>query len=166
MMKRIAVLLCCISMFAPLQANAFKVGDSIPADLEVTQMNAAEPVKLVSLLAKENFTAVVFMNTACSSCMQEMASLSKLAAETKKLTMLVVSVDVKGKEAVERFQGANPQYKDLNFILDPKYATATKFRFSFTPASVLVDSTGKILAREIGWNADNEAEVTKIVKGN
>jgi thiol-disulfide isomerase/thioredoxin len=167
MMKKFAVLFACMFLLAPVLAGAMtKVGDSIQADLEVTTMGGAAPVKMLSLLAKDNFTAVVFMNTSCSSCMQEMAGMQKLAAETKKLTLIAVSVDVKGKEAVERFLGANEAYKDLTFVLDPKYALATKFAFSFTPASVIVDSKGKVLAREIGWNAENEAEVTKLVKGN
>jgi thiol-disulfide isomerase/thioredoxin len=166
MMKKIALLVCCMFLLAPVMANAaLNVGDSIPADLETSTLGGAAPVKVVSLLGKDNFTAVVFMNTACSACMQEMSGLMKLADETKKLSIVAVAVDVKGKEAVERFIGANEKFKDLVFALDPKYAVAYKFGFSFTPASVIVDKQGKILAREIGWNAENEAAVTKLVKG-
>lgn len=167
MMKKIALLFCCMFLLAPVMANAaLDVGGSIPADLETTTMTGDAPVKVLSLLAKDGFTALVFMNTSCSACMQEMNGLMKLGEETKKLTVVAVAVDVKGKEAVERFLGANEKYKPLTFALDPKYALATKFNFSFTPASLILDKSGKILARQIGWNAENEAAVAKIVKGN
>jgi hypothetical protein len=166
-MKKIALMLCCMFLLAPVAGNAaaLKVGDTLPADMEVSTINDAAPVKLLSLVGKDNFTAFVFMNTACAACLQEMTSMAKMAGESKKLTVIPVTVDVKGKESVERFVGTYEQFKQMNFALDPKYALATRFNFSFTPASIIVDAKGKILARTIGWNAENESAVTKIVNG-
>lgn len=171
MMKRLTsvlagfALVLAIAPFAQAAGKMLSVGDTLPMDLDVTLLSGAAPVKLGTVLGKTKYTAIVFMNTACSSCMQEMEGMLKLGAETKNLTLVPVAVDVRGKEAVDRYLTTYEKYKDLSFVLDSKYALAYKFGFSATPASVIVDGNGKIVAREAGWSAETSAAIEKIVKG-
>ncbi|GAB4262952.1 MAG: hypothetical protein Kow0092_13530 [Deferrisomatales bacterium] len=99
--------------------------------------------------------AVVFMQTSCAACRKELLAIKDLQARYPRFKVVVVSVDAGSPSRVER-------YKDhfgfpFPFVHDPEFTVPEQFGFSFTPATVLVDKTGRIARLKGGYRPGDEA---------
>ncbi len=88
--------------------------------------------------------------TWCAPCVIEMPMLDKLAVrERDRLTVLVVSQDLQGKEKVDPFF-ARSNFEALEPYLDPDNGLSFGFGSGVMPTTILYDSEGKEVWRVIG----------------
>lgn len=103
-----------------------------------------------------HFLLVNFWATWCAPCVGEMPSLDRLQARLgDRLTILAVSEDRSGGEAVEPFL-AKLGLSRLSVYLDPKTAAQEAFAIRGLPTTFLVDPEGRILGSLEGaapWDA-------------
>jgi peroxiredoxin len=133
----------------PAAPVAVKVGGTAQ-NFQLKDVDAKD-VDLTGLKAKSPYTALVFTNSVCSACRDEMAMLAKFGQKNKEKIQLVAiftdaSTDVGAKATRE-------MYKDsFVYVMDPEFAVPPAFGFEFTPAMVLLDKSGKVLYMKGGYN--------------
>ena len=106
---------------------------------------AGKTVKLSDYKGK-----VVLLNfwaTWCKPCLEEIPSLERLTkrSESMGLVVLAVSVDKTFEEIITALPNVN-----LNILLDPEKAVATKYGTVKFPETWVIDKNGKIISRFIG----------------
>lgn len=102
--------------------------------------------------------ALIFVNSSCSACRNEIGALQQRTFGDR-LTVLVVAVDAK----LDRIEAAYREGLKVTWPIleDPKFTIARKFGIGFTPASVIVGKDGKVVAWSAGYTADNEDATLK-----
>lgn len=95
--------------------------------------------------------------TWCVPCVSEMPALDRLAAilAHSSISVLPVSMDVKGLPAVKAFYAAH-HIEHLPILLDPDGKIAAAFKVAGIPASFLFDRAGRLVAKSLGaaeWDA-------------
>ena len=102
--------------------------------------------------------ALVFVNGSCASCRKELAELS-VKEFGDKLAVHIVSVDFSPKKAVTTYRDAlNIKFPIMD---DSDLELSEKFGFSFTPATVIVDASGKVETRIVGYNKSKAKKLAK-----
>jgi peroxiredoxin len=112
---------------------------------------------------------VVFLNfwaTWCPPCKEEMPSMERLYRrfQARGLTILALSIDAGGPEAVEAF--AKRLGLTFPIGLDPKLEIANLYTVRGLPASFLIDRSGRITAVAIGprdWDSRAAHAVMEIL---
>ena len=127
-------------------------GDPVPEMTLVDVSTGAEVV--VAEAISGSVGAVVYMQTSCAACRKELIALKELSAKYPDRKIVAISVDSGNPARVKR-------YKDhfgfeFPFLHDPGFQTPDLFGFSFTPALVLVDKTGKIAQLKGGYRPGDE----------
>ena len=134
--------------------KVYKVGDKVEA-INVQSLDG-KTVNLIKELKKP--TIIQFMNTACSACKAELGSLVGLKDDLNgKFDIFSVSVDLGGAASVKRYEGK--WHFGVDYFLDPSFAAAPVFGFSFTPAFVVLDKSGTILMSQKGFMISREQQV-------
>ncbi|MGH7102647.1 MAG: TlpA disulfide reductase family protein [Acetobacteraceae bacterium] len=95
--------------------------------------------------------------TWCVPCVSEMPALDRLSALLAKssISVLPVSMDVKGLPAVKAFYAAH-HIEHLPILLDPEGKIAAAFKVAGIPASFIFDRAGRLVAKSLGaavWDA-------------
>ncbi|MGH7158869.1 MAG: TlpA disulfide reductase family protein [Acetobacteraceae bacterium] len=95
--------------------------------------------------------------TWCVPCVAEMPALDRLSALLAKssISVLAVSMDVKGLPAVKAFYAAH-HIEHLPILLDPEGKIAAAFKVAGIPASFLFDRAGRLVGKSLGaaaWDA-------------
>jgi len=108
---------------------------------------------------------VNFWATWCAPCVREMPSLDRLQAELadEGLTVLAVSFDRKGAEAVQPFV-EELNLKNLQFVLDPKGQVVRQFLVGGLPTTYLIDREGKMVGGIEGpveWDGPEALELIR-----
>lgn len=134
---------------------AAKVGDPLP-ELKLPSVETEEVLSAGDLLAGK-VGAVCYMQTSCAACRKELLALKDLAAKYPKFGVVVVSVDAGSPARVQRYR--EHFGFDFPFLHDPEFKTPELFGFSFTPALVLVDPSGKIALLKGGYRPGDEAGI-------
>jgi len=104
----------------------------------------------------------IFMNSSCTACRAEISALSKTAEKYKeKVTPYVVTVDFDPTMTPKRY----PDLAAMPYILldGSDYKVATALGFNFTPATLVVDKSGKQAYRHAGFKGGDEMEVFKAI---
>jgi thiol-disulfide isomerase/thioredoxin len=100
--------------------------------------------------------------TWCQPCLEEMPSLVKLQEKIEdKLTVVAVSEDRRGKDAVEPFV-AKHGFDTLKIYLDPKSTVGHAFSVRGLPTTLVIDTKGQLVGRvegAAGWDSDKMAKV-------
>jgi thiol-disulfide isomerase/thioredoxin len=102
----------------------------------------------------------IFMNSSCTACRAELSTLSKTAKKlAPKVTPYVVTVDFDPTSTTKRY----PDITAMPYILldGSDYKAANALGFDFTPATLVVDKTGKQVFRKGGFSGGDEMEVFK-----
>ena len=159
--RLVLVLTLAISLsVAPAVAGVLKVGDVLPADLKV--MTEDESKIALASLVKSEPSMIVFFNTSCRSCLQEIRWLFKEYPERNKI---LISIDITGTRTIDRwkmtYMSKNP---DVKVYFDPDFQIPTAFGLSSTPSSVLLDSDGTIIDVLLGYSPNTEAAVKDFFK--
>lgn len=139
-------------------AKPLGVGDKL-ATLAVAGLDG----KNAEIAVGKGLVAIAFFNTSCSACKAEMALLDAMSRQNKALRVVAVSVDAQGSKTTTPFVEAS-NYNKFEYFLDPTFAAAEKFGFSFSPGLVVVKD-GSITMRHPGYmNRDEEAIAAAIMK--
>lgn len=141
---------------AGAEEKYFKVGDVVPAimvkDLEGKEMDIRPTMN------KEN-NLLVFFNTSCTLCMQELESIDKaISGKTMdKVSVVAIGVDIGGPPVLKRFvdqvKHGFPVYSNQTF------SVPLSFGFSFTPSSVILDKEGKVVTLLPGYTPEGKMKV-------
>lgn len=151
---------------APAPAPVVKY-DAVGAPMPPDTMKAVKGDSSVILNKLAKPSMFMFVNSSCSACRTELVSFAGMAEKLKaKLNVYVVTVDFDPANTISRFPDlANMPYTLLD---GSDFKVAGKLGFNFTPATVLVDASGKQTFRKGGFAAGDEnvivAEVMKIAK--
>lgn len=135
----------------PPLKDRYGVGDEFPP-IQILDLDG-KPVVVKNLLtAEKNY--LVFFNTACGNCQLELKIFQDNyeAAKKKGIGVVAVGVDLAGPEVLKNF-GMRKKYP-FPLLSDKDYALAGKIGFTFTPATMVVDKSKKIVKVETGF--DNE----------
>lgn len=141
----------------PKVGDAFK--DFTIKDADGKSVNFNSDIK-----GKSKYTALIFMNTACSACMAEARIVNAVASENKDLAVYAILVDARGEAAVAAYKERNP-LPNVKFLLDKDFSIPPVYGYTYTPAMVLVDKGGVILESKGGFLASQGEEFAKKLKG-
>ncbi len=135
------------STAAPPPPTTFGVGATVSS---LTAKNlAGEAVDLIKSIQKP-YAIISFMNTACSACRVELKDLDKYTKGNEKTDFFVVSVDF-APEALEGYK--KKSFLGGTWFHDPDFTIPAKFKITYTPGTVVLDKSGKVLALKSGWDA-------------
>lgn len=101
--------------------------------------------------------------TWCAPCIVEMPSLDALAAREEGLTVLALSQDIAGREAVDRFF-AEREFRELEPYLDDEMAFMTALGLGTLPTTILYDAQGREVWRMTGmadWESERAARLLR-----
>ncbi|MDF1553173.1 MAG: TlpA disulfide reductase family protein [Deferrisomatales bacterium] len=138
-------------------STAFSAGEGDPMP-EMKLMDVSTDTEVVVAEALSGSVgAIAYMQTSCAACRKELIALKEISAKYPSLKIIAVSVDSGNPARVKR-------YKDhfgfeFSFLHDPGFQTPELFGFSFTPALVLVDKTGKIAHLKGGYRPGDEVDL-------
>lgn len=107
-----------------------------------------------------------FWATWCAPCVSEMPSLDKLDSymEGKDVVVLPLSVDFKGAEAVKQFYEQHG-LKNLPVSVDQSGLSFKQFELKALPTTIIINKSGKEIARVLGEIAWDEKEVRDYLTG-
>ena len=118
--------------------------------------------KLDSLLAAGRDTALIFMQTACSLCLAEIAEFRNSKEETDpKLSVFLVSVDLDSSRIKTYKEANNIPYVILH---DKDASVLDSIEYAATPALVVLDSKGIIKEKKAGFNQPDVKTLLKKYK--
>jgi hypothetical protein len=128
-----------LAMPVPAQA-VIDYNQPLPANLMVQTLDG-EDVPLASTV-EGGKTIIVFFNTVCRVCLQEMKWLLDTYPDLNKV---FVSIDMGGGEVVKGWQkkiSSTINLEGETVLIDPEFKVPKQFGFSATPSSILVDDQG------------------------
>ena len=99
---------------------------------------------------------LVFLQTACRSCVREMVALKNVRADVGGFEILGVFLDLKPRgleEYVEDYE------LPFTFTWDGSYTTADAYGVSFSPTAFLLDAERRIAAVYAGFTLATEADL-------
>ena len=145
------ILLCLLALLAaPLHAR--DVGDAIPRDEVLGVDLDGKPVTLAGL--GERPVIVTFWATWCSDCMRELPTIEALHKKwPDRATVLGVSID-RNRRDLTRFLKKHADTVTFRVSHDQTTLAARVFDVRETPTTVLVDSSGAIRWRRVGFDPD------------
>jgi len=132
---------------------ANKVGMAVP-EWETKSVEGHDTYSAAKFKGKTY--AIVFVNSSCAACREELGLLGDRDFGTK-LNVLIAAVDSKPL-------GILATYRDklkvtFPIVDDSKFSLARKFGIGFTPASVIVGADGKLLNWFAGFTEDSKDEI-------
>lgn len=145
--------------FGPVAYGAAE-GEPLPK-MELADVRSGSMTELSEFLAG-SVGAVIFMQTSCAACKKELIAFKDIAGRHADLKVAVISVDTGPASRVDRYRDSNDF--PFPFFHDPGFSTPGLFGFSFTPALVLVEKTGKIALLKGGFRPGDEVELEKKIE--
>jgi len=103
-----------------------------------------------------------FWNLACEPCKKEMKELDKLHLKYEKQGFDVVSINIDNTRNMSKVKSyVNSQKFSFTVLSDPKAELFRKMGGKVMPFVIIVDSTGEIENRHVGYNPGDEKELEK-----
>jgi thiol-disulfide isomerase/thioredoxin len=136
-----------------------EVGAPLPS-MSMKYLDGSKSVQLDNLGAPSMF---MFVNSSCSACRMEMGTFVSMAKKLQgKMDVYVVSVDFDPKTAFSRM--TTPEMNEAYKLLDGSdFKVANALGFNFTPATVIVDKSGKQVFRKGGYVSGDEQGIAQAV---
>ena len=136
-------------------------GSTVPSEPPMMMENVDGTKVALHSLFKDRPGILVFFNTNCNSCLQE---IKWLYAEHPDANIHLVSIDIGGKAMIERWQKVYlKQMEGAKVYLDPDFAIAGQFGVTFTPASVLFEK-GAVLKQVVsGYNPGDHSTLESVL---
>lgn len=126
---------------------------SIMAPVKVKSMADGKEVSTAELAAKGEKTIFVLVNSVCSQCRKEMATLQKYKEKVlAKAGLYLVAVDMAESVAKNAYAA---YAADFPVIQDPDFEVGQKAAISSTPATLVLGKDGKILYKAVGFEDDS-----------
>lgn len=137
-------------------AASLKAGDAIPESMKFKTMDGSEIT--VKSVIKEKPSVLVFFNTSCRNCLNEIKWLMR---KHKDQNNVLISIDLAGVPAIERYKKQYMRdYADYPVYMDQEFAVPMAFGLSVTPSSVLVDKEGIITHVFSGYDDASKEAIT------
>ncbi|TAL18689.1 TlpA family protein disulfide reductase [bacterium] len=123
-------------------------GSALAADkmLSAFKLKTGAGGEITQAAFKDKKVMLVFSQMACRQCRFEMEELNAKADELKGKVFIVL-VDMNTEAALKQY---NELYK-LEVILDPDFSIPASFALMTTPATVVLDKTGKVSFEKVGY---------------
>ena len=103
-----------------------------------------------------------FWNLACEPCKKEMKELNKLHQKYEKQGFEVVSINIDNTRSMSKVKSyVNSQKYAFTVLSDPRAELFRKMGGKVMPFVIIVDSTGEIENRHVGYNPGDEKELEK-----
>jgi len=102
--------------------------------------------------------ALVFVNSSCAACRGELEALMNLEFGAN-IAVYVAAVDVKLERVIATYRDSLKV--TFPILDDSKFQVAKVFGIGFTPASVIVDGSGKVEAWAAGYTEETKAGILK-----
>jgi peroxiredoxin len=104
-----------------------------------------------------------FFATDCDGCKKELPELEEIYAEFEgeSLTGLIFATDTGGKDVVKPYFQANPTM--MTVLIDPYKVSAKRYGVDTIPAVYLVDPSGTIVFKEVGYKEETAAEIRHLL---
>ena len=158
-MKKYAVCLMALLLIVPVLAiaeEAPKYGKEVGQALKPFDLPQVEGgnVTLESLAGKK--TVLIFMQSSCTQCRDEMRAANEMYEEVKdKANVVAIGVDIESR----RLTQYKKAYKiTFPILLDPEFAVGTSAGVRVTPATVVLDKEGKIVEKILGGLTRGDVE--------
>ena len=143
-----------LAIVAPAVAKPLSPGDRAPR-FEFSNVQTGETMGFTDVTSTGPLL-LVFLQTACRSCVREMVALKKVYAEVEGFGVLGVFLDVKPRGMEEYVADYELPF---TFTWDGSYATADAYGVSYSPTSFLVGSDGKVAAVYAGFTRGTEDDI-------
>lgn len=112
-------------------------------------------------LLRKDYLLVAFVNASCGLCYQEMKWANTELKDNEKLDFIAVFIDARGPDASKKFREEMAFSFDSYF--DPEFSVPKLFGFAYTPASVLLNKNGEIVAKANGWAGKEKGKITEAI---
>jgi peroxiredoxin len=166
MIRKIATLLCAAALLAAVPAMAGKVPVGAPApDFTLTDIDGK--TFQLSTFKDKKPVVITIMQSACSSCKDEMKLLNELKSDNYE--MIAVNVDARGG-APGWADNVKNYLKELEVSIrvasDPKFSVGRMFGVGATPCTIVIGKDGKLVAQIVGFTAgEDDVEIKKVLGG-
>ena len=107
-------------------------------------------------VARDGPLMLVFLQTACRSCVREMVALKNVQAQVGNLGVLAVFLDLRPRGLEEYVAEYDLPF---TFTWDGQYVTADAYGVSFSPTTFLLDRDGVIAAVYPGFTIATERHI-------
>jgi len=165
MMKKLLLLCAALLLVAaPAMAGKAVIGQPAP-DFALTDLEGKD-FKLSEMKDKKAVVLSI-MQTACSSCKDELKRLQEFVGKSDKYEILAINVDARS---------ASPGWADnvkaymaemeltMRMAPDPKFSVGRLYGVGATPTMIVVDKEGKLTQLITGFTpGESEAELAKIL---
>ena len=106
-----------------------------------------------------------FWNLACEPCKKEMKELDKIYLKYRENGFEYVSINIDSPRSMAKVKSfVKSQKYSFTVLSDPKAALFRKMGGKVMPFVIIVDSSGTIINRHIGYNPGDEKELEKEIQ--
>ena len=157
----VAIVAAVLTLVAVPSAHAVMVaGDSVADGVMVTRLDGTTTA--LNKLFKDEGGILVFFNTTCNSCLQE---IKYLYGNFPDANIHLVSIDLGGAKRVNAWKSTYlKNVENPNLYTDPQFELAAMFGFSYTPASVLFEKGAAIKQVLTGYNKSVHGAIESVLK--
>jgi cytochrome c biogenesis protein CcmG, thiol:disulfide interchange protein DsbE len=148
--------ICCIFLLAAFsfpQENNFKVNTLNNIEIETSELYSRGPLLI-------NFWALW-----CEPCKVEMKHLQKIFEDYEKKGLTILGINQDSPRSVSKVKSyVSSQKISFPVVLDPNYQLLQKFNGQSIPYSLLLDSNGKIVYKNVGYLPGDEKKIEEEIK--
>ena len=132
------------------------------ASQKLAVTNAA--LKPITLETKK-VTLVNYWATWCAACKVELVEFNHFDKYKSKVDFWFISLDSDTAKPKAEFGGLAPNFSD-SLYYDSKMSTPDVFDLTGFPATIIMDSKGKVLHKFMGYTKENASKIEDILKGS
>ena len=158
-MKKILLSIVCLVAATVLHAQ------ELPST-QVKDVNTGKKVAFNETMEKGKVTVISFWATWCVPCKKEIKNISLKLPEWKKeadFNYMTMSIDEARAEGLVRTYAISQGW-NFPYYIDPNSDLKRSLNFQSVPFTLIIDKTGKIAFKHIGYEEGGEAEIFAKIK--
>ena len=122
-----------------------------------------QPLIAKDLKGKKDLTVLVFMQTACAACANEMDLVGNFVSANKgKVAFYAVATDMAGEKTVKPYSERAGQ--GATFLLDPEFKIPALFGYTYTPSMVGIAKDGTLAFKFGGYGDFTKQQILDQLK--
>jgi len=133
---------------------------------EIKDLSTGKKLPFSQIVATGRVTVISFWATWCIPCKKEIKNICKVLPDWKKeadFDYMTVSIDESRAEGIARTYGISQGWT-FPYYIDPNSDLKRSLNFQNVPFTVIIDKSGKVVFRHLGYEEGGEAEVFKKIK--